>query len=95
MTKGEYDPRTVPCGTPESTATSSDCSPSTTAFIFLCVKNIFSQLFIGPRIPYESIFESRFLCGTVSKALEKSKMATSVCSSASHAFMKLWSVTNI
>jgi hypothetical protein len=35
------------------------------------------------------------LCGTVSKALEKSKMATSVCSSASHAFMKSWSVTNI
>jgi hypothetical protein len=47
------------------------------AFIFLCVKNIFSQLFIGPRIPYEFIFESSFLCGTVSKALEKSKMAKS------------------
>jgi hypothetical protein len=34
------------------------------------------------------------LCGTVSKALEKSKMATSVCSPASYAFMKSWSVTN-
>ena len=92
MTKEEYDPRIVPCGIPESTATSSDCSP-TTAFIFMCVKNIFSQLFIGPRIPYESIFESNFLCGTVSKALEKSKMATLVCNPASYAFMKSWSVT--
>ena len=93
-TKGEYDPRTVPCGTPESTFTFTDCSPSTTAFIFLCGKNIFNQLFIGPRIPYESIFESNFLCGTVSKALEKSKMATSVFSPVSFAFMKSWSVTN-
>jgi hypothetical protein len=57
---------------------------------------ILSQLFIGPRIPCKSIFESSFLCGTVSKALEKSnsKMATSVCSPALYAFMKSWSVTN-
>jgi hypothetical protein len=36
------------------------------------------------------------LCGTVSKALEKSnsKMATSVCSPALYTFMKSWSVTN-
>ena len=78
---------------PESTTTSSDCSPSTTAFIFLCGKNIFNQLFIGPRIPYESIFESSLLCVTVSN-LEKSKMATSVFSPVSFAFMKSWSVTN-
>jgi hypothetical protein len=45
-------------------------------------------------IPYKSIFESSFLCGTVSKALEKSKMATSVCSPVSYAFMKSWSATN-
>jgi hypothetical protein len=44
--------------------------------------------------PYQSIFESSFLCGTVSKALEKSKMAISVCNPASYAFMKSWSVTN-
>jgi hypothetical protein len=60
----------------------------------LCIKNIFSQLFIGPHIPYKSILESSFLCGTVSKALEKSKMATSVCNKALYAFMKSWSVTN-
>ena len=36
--KNNREPRTVPCGTPESTVTDSDSWPSTTTFIFLFVK---------------------------------------------------------
>ena len=39
--------QTVPNETHGSTVTSSDCSPSTTTFGFLFLKNRFNQLFIG------------------------------------------------
>ena len=49
--KNSSGPRTVPCGTPESTVTESDSSPSTTTFIFLFVKKSNSQELILPSTP--------------------------------------------
>ena len=49
--KNSRGPRTVPCGTPESTLTDSDSSPSTTTFIFLFVKKSRSLELILPSTP--------------------------------------------
>ena len=49
--KNSRGPRTVPCGTPESTLTDSDSSPSKTTFIFLFVKKSRSQELILPSTP--------------------------------------------
>jgi hypothetical protein len=67
-----YGPSTVPCGTPESTVTCWDDSPSNVTLIFLFVRKFISHLCTGLLIPYWSNLCSRFLWGTVSKAFEKS-----------------------
>lgn len=54
---------------------------------------MFSSLFIGPLISYSPIYNSSFVWGTVSKALEKLRMEILVCSPTSHAFMQSFSVT--
>ena len=72
-------PRTVPCGTPESTLTSSVVSPSSTTLIVLFVRKLVSHVWVLPTMPYFSSLYRSFLWGTVSNALLKSKIATSTC----------------
>ena len=72
-------PSTVPCGTPESTVTCWDDSPSNVTLIFLFVRKFVSHLCTGPLIPYWSNLCSSCLWGAVSKAFEKSNIAMSIC----------------
>ena len=46
---------------------------------FLSFKNFSTQVFTGPVIPYLSSFWISLWCGTLSKALAKSIIITSVC----------------
>ena len=54
-------PKTVPCGTPDITLTSSEATPFNTTFCVLWVSQILIHLYNN--------FDSGRLCGTVSKAL--------------------------
>ena len=56
---------TVPCGTPESTVTCWDDSPSNVTLIFLFVRKFVSHLCTGPLIPYWSNLCISFLWGSV------------------------------
>ena len=94
MIQEKKGPSTIPCGTPESTVASSDSTPSITTFIFFFVRKFFSQWLIEPLTPYSSSLLSSLLCGTISKAFEKSRIATSVCMAASCDFRKSCNVTN-
>ena len=57
-------------------------------------RKFFSQLLIEPLTLYSSSLLSNLLCGTVSKAFEKSRIATSVCMAASCDFRKSCNRTN-
>ena len=72
-------PRTVPCGTPESTVVVLELMPSRTTFIVLWERKHSSHLWRGPVMPYPDNLLNSFLWGTVSKALEKSSIAISTC----------------
>ena len=87
-------PRTVPWGTPESTVTLFDCSPSTTTFIVLSFKKDDNHFKVLPWIPYESILCSNLSCGTVSNAFEKTRIATSTWIFLSNDLKRSCSVTN-
>ena len=71
-------PSTVPWGTPKSTVVSFHFSPSTIVRIDLAVRKLVSHLRILPFIPYWCNLWRSLLCGTVSKAFEKSNIATSI-----------------
>ena len=77
MAQKSIGPNTVPCGTPESTVISSEYSPSSTTRIFLSVRKDVSHVWSGPLIPYRSILWRSLSWGTVSKALEKSRIPMS------------------
>ena len=70
---------TEPCGTPLITGAQSEYIPSYTTRCFLSFKNVSIQMFTGPVIPYLSSFWISLWCGTLSNALAKSIMITSVC----------------
>ena len=72
-------PRTVPWGTPESTLVDSDADPSSTTRIVLLVRKLVSQDKVVPCTPYDESLCKSFWWGTVSKAFEKSNIATSTC----------------
>ena len=76
--KNSRGPKTVPWGTPEITFVGRDLEPSTTTVCSLVFKKAAVQSNKGPCMPRNSNFPNRRSCGTVSKAWEKSKMATSV-----------------
>ena len=69
-----YCPSTVPWGTLKSTGV----SPSTIVGIDLAVRKFASHLWILPFIPYWCNLWRSLLCGTVSKAFQKSNIATSI-----------------
>ena len=75
--RNSIGPSTVPWGNPESTVVSFDFSPSTIVRIDLAVRKFVNHLWILPFIPYWCNLWRSLLCGTVSKAFEKSNIATS------------------
>ena len=70
---------TEPCGTPLITGAQSEYIPSHAMRCFLSLKNFSTQVFTGPVIPYFSSFWISLWCGTLSNALAKSIIITSVC----------------
>ena len=76
--KNRIGPKTVPCGTPESTVTRSDCIPSTTTRCLRCFRKLEIQVQILSSMPSCLSLLSKPSCGTVSNALEKSKTAMSI-----------------
>ena len=76
--RNSIGPSTVPWGTPESTVVSFDFSPSTIVHIDLAVRKFVSHLWILSFIPYWCNLWRSLLCGAVSKAFEKSNIATSI-----------------
>ena len=70
---------TEPCGTPLITGAQPEYIPSHAMRCFLSFKNFSTQVFTGPLIPYLSSFWISLWCGTLSNALAKSIIITSVC----------------
>ena len=71
-------PSTVSWGTPGSTLTASDSSPSTPTFIRLFVRKSHSHAFMLPSTQYCLILWRSFLWGKVSNAFEKSGIIISI-----------------
>ena len=72
-------PRTEPCGTPDVTSVMSDRAPLTETRCLRFDRKDVIQLCVLPVIPYEVSLDRRRLCGTLSKALAKSRRIASVC----------------
>ena len=72
-------PNTDHCGTPEVIWILSDVAPSSMTRCVRDVKNEFIQFSTILFMPYYLSFSARCLWETLSKALLKSRMMTSVC----------------
>ena len=70
-------PRTEPCGTPDETSFQVENSPLSTVLCDLSLSQSCTHASRWPPIPCASILARRRLCGTLSKALEKSRYITS------------------
>ena len=70
---------TEPCGTLLITGAQSEYIPSYDTCCFLSFKKFSIQVFTGPVILYISSFWISLWCGTLSNALTKSIIITSVC----------------
>ena len=92
--KNSRGPKTAPWGTPEITFVVWDLEPSTTTVCSLVFKKAAVQSNKGPCMPRNSSFPNRRSCGPMSKALEKSKMATSVWIPLSLVCYRSWRVSN-
>ena len=71
--KKSIGPRTEPCGTPDVTSVMSDRAPLTETRCLRFDRKDVIQLCVLPVIPYEVNLDRRRLCGTLSKALAKSR----------------------
>ena len=72
-------PRTEPCGTPDVTEVMYDRAPLTETRCLRYDRTYVIQLCMLPVIPYEVSLNRRHLCGTLSKALVKSRRIASIC----------------
>ena len=88
--KKSIGPRTEPCGTPDVTSVVSDRTE--TRCLRFDRKDVI-QLCVLPVIPYEVSLDRRRLCGTLSKALAKSRRIASVCVLLSNAIIQSWTVS--
>ena len=77
--KKSIGPRTEPCGTPDVTSVMSDRAPLTETRCLRFDRKDVIQLCVLPVIPYEVNLDRRRLCGTLSKALAKSRRIASIC----------------
>ena len=90
--KKSIGPRTEPCGTSDVTSVVSDRAPLTETRCLRFDRKDVLQLCVLPVIPYEVNLDRRRLCGTLSKALAKSRRIASVCVSLSNAIIQSWTV---
>ena len=77
--KNSIGPRTEPCGIPDVTSVMSDRAPLTETRCLRFDRKDVIQLCVLPVIPYEVRLDRRRLCGTLSKALAKSRRIASIC----------------
>ena len=91
--KKSIGPRIVPCGTPDVTYVVSDRAPLTETRCLRFDRKYVIQLCVLPVIPYEVSLDIRSLCGTLSKALAKSRRIASVCVLLSNAIILSWTVS--
>ena len=86
-------PRTESCGKPDVTSVVSDRAPLTETRCLRFDRKDVIQLCVLPVIPYEVSLGKRRLCGTLSKALAKSRRIASVCVLLSNAIIQSWTVS--
>ena len=92
--KKSIGPRTEPCGTPDVTSVMSDRAPLTeTRCLRFDRKDVIQLCVLLPVIPYEVSLDRRRLCGTLSKALAKSRRIATVCVLLSIAVIQSWTVS--
>ena len=91
--KKSIGPRTEPCGTPDVTSVMSDRAPLTETRCLRFDRKDVIQLCVLPVIPYEVNLDRRRLCGTLSKALAKSRRIASICVLLSNAVIQSWTVS--
>ena len=77
--KEQQWPRTLPCGTPDSTGEEVEDDPSSSTCWLRPSRKLLINLFRLFCIPSYLIFDSSRRCRTLSKALEKSRRIISVC----------------
>ena len=77
--KKSIGPRTEPCGTPDVASVMSDRAPLTETRCLRFDRKDMIQLCVLPVIPYEVSLDRRCSCGTLSKALAKSRRIASIC----------------
>ena len=93
--KKSIGPRTEPYGTPNATYVMPDRAPLTETRCLRCNRKYVIQLCVLPVIPYEVSLDRRRLCGTLSKALAKSRKIASICVLLSNAVIQSWTVSNV
>ena len=84
---------TDPCGTPDVTSVMSDRAPLAETRCLRFDRKDVIQLCVLLVIPYELSLDRRRLCGTLSKALAKSRRIASVCVLLSNAVIQSWTVS--
>ena len=77
--KKSIGPITESCGTPDVTSVMSDRAPLNETRCLRFDRKDLIQLCVLPVIPYEVSLDRRRLCGTLSKALAKSRRIASIC----------------
>jgi len=78
--KNSTGPRTDPWGTPLQTSRHDDCSPFIQTLWLRSDSQLLIHLSTLSWIPWPSTFANNLLCGTLSKALAKSRYITSIFS---------------
>ena len=91
--KKSIGPRTEPYGTPDVTSVVSGRAPLTETRCLRVDRKDVIKLCVLPVIPYEVSLDRRRLCGTLSKALAKSRRIASVCVLLSNAIIQSWTVS--
>ena len=91
--KKSIGPRTEPCGTPDVTYVVSDRVPLTETRCLRFDRKHVCVCVCVTSDPYEVSLDRRRLCGTLSKALAKSRMSASVCVLLSNAIIQSWTVS--
>ena len=91
--KKSIGPITERCGTLDVTSVMSDRAPLTETRCLRVDRKDVIQLCVLPVIPYEVSLGRRLLCGTLSKALAKSRRIASICVLLSNAVIQSWTVS--
>ena len=92
--RNRIGPSMLPCGIPLTTSAHVDLPPLTITLCFLPVRKLSIQRNNLPRIPYASAFFRRRWCGTLSKALWKSRYTMSILPPSSSMLLQISIISN-